>query len=124
LALCAAVEARGDTDLEVLDRALDRGHREEGGAAVEVDSSASLVARGRGGRDVDGVLERIEELPEDRGGAVAEDQVLAAGDDGGHEAAVEAQTSVSHGVDASVNAVEVATFGAVAHSASAQAGAF
>jgi hypothetical protein len=54
-------------------------------------------------RSVDG----LQQVPENRSGPVAEDRALAAGENGAHEAAVEAQAAVSHGVDAAVNAVEM-----------------
>jgi hypothetical protein len=37
---------------------------------------------------------------------VAQDRSIAAGEDGGHEAAVEAQAAMADGVDALVDAVE------------------
>jgi hypothetical protein len=75
---------------------------------VEVDAGTAGATRGRGGRDVDRAVERLQEAPEDRGGAVTEDRALAAGEDGGHEAPVEAQAPMADGVDAAVNAVEAA----------------
>jgi hypothetical protein len=73
---------------------------------VEVDAPASLAARGGRDRDVDWALERIEELPEDRSGGMAEDSALAAGENGGHEVPMEAKAPVPYGVDALVDAVE------------------
>jgi hypothetical protein len=80
----------------------------EGRAAVEVDSFSWLTARGGGDGDVDRAFDGFEELPKDRGGGVAEDSTLAAGKNGGHEAPVQAQAPVAHGVDTSVDAVEAA----------------
>jgi hypothetical protein len=73
---------------------------------VEVDAGTATATVGGGHGDVDGALDRFAELPEDGGGGVAEDGAVAAGEDGGHEAAGEAQAPVSHGVDAVVDAVE------------------
>ena len=75
---------------------------------MKVDAGTAGAAGGSGRGDVDGAVDGFEEVPEDDGGGVAEDRVLAAGEDGGHETAVEAQALVSHGVDASVYAVELA----------------
>jgi hypothetical protein len=77
----------------------------EGGTTVKVNSAASIAARGRGDRDVDGTFDWVEELPENRGGGVAEDRSVATCENCGHEASVKAQTAVSHGVDALVDAV-------------------
>jgi len=52
---------------------------------------------------VDGAVDWLQEPPEDGGGGVAEDGSLAAGEDRGHEAAVEREPAMSHGVDALVN---------------------
>jgi hypothetical protein len=71
-----------------------------------MDAPAFGAARGRGDRDVDRTFDGFEEAPERRGGAVAEDGALAAGENGGHPAPVPAEASVSHGVDAAVDAVE------------------
>ena len=76
---------------------------------MEVDASALGAARGRGGRDVDGAFDRLEETPEGCGGAVAEDCSFAAGERCRHPAPVPAQASVSHGVDAAVDSMEAAT---------------
>jgi hypothetical protein len=62
---------------------------------------------------VDRAVEGAEELPEDGGGAVAHDRAVAAGEDGGHEAAVEAQAAVADGVDAPVDAVKLSSLNAV-----------
>jgi hypothetical protein len=64
---------------------------------------------------VDGAIDWIEELPEDGGGAVAEDGALATSEDGGHEAPVEAQAPVADGVDALVDAVESAALRSLGH---------
>jgi hypothetical protein len=81
----------------------------EGGAAVEMDSAAGSAARGGWHRDVDGTVERFQEPPEDRGGAVAQHCSLAAGEDRGHEAPVEARGAVAYRVDAVVDAVQPPT---------------
>jgi len=70
---------------------------------------------------VDWAFEGFEELPKHCGGAVAEDGALAAGENGGHEAAVEAQAAVADGVDALVDAVQLSTVYAISYCASAQA---
>jgi hypothetical protein len=57
---------------------------------------------------VDWAFEGVEELPENSCGGVAQDGALAAGENRGHEAGVEVRSAVSHGVDAVVDAVEVA----------------
>jgi hypothetical protein len=80
----------------------------KGGTAVEVNSAALLAAIESWDRNVDGSFEWIEQLPKNRGGAVAENGSVATGEHRGHEAPVEAQASVSYGVDALVDAVESA----------------
>ncbi len=57
---------------------------------------------------MDGAVDGLQELPEDRGGDVAEDGAGTAGENGSHEASVEAQAAVADGVDAVVDAVEMA----------------
>jgi hypothetical protein len=66
-----------------------------------------MAARGRWDRDVDWSFDWVEEVPEDRGGGVAQDGALAAGEHGGHEAGTEVRSAVADGVDAMVDAVEV-----------------
>lgn len=53
-----------------------------------------------------------QELPEERRGAVAQYRALATGKYGGHPASVAVRCLVSHGVDASVDAVEMSLFDA------------
>jgi hypothetical protein len=77
----------------------------ERGTAVEVNSAASLAARGCWDRDVDWTVDWAQELPEDRGGGVAENGAGAAGEDGGHEVGVEVRGAVAYGVDALVDSV-------------------
>ena len=73
---------------------------------MEANPAARAAAGGGWDRDVDRAGDGLEELPEHRGGGVAEDGAGATGEDGGHEAAVEAETSVTHGVNAVVDAME------------------
>jgi hypothetical protein len=75
---------------------------------VQVDAGTAGAAGGMGRGDVDGAVDGFEEVPEHDGGGVAEDRVLAAGEECGHEAAVEGEAAVPHGVDAAVDAVELA----------------
>jgi hypothetical protein len=91
---------------------------------VELDSEALLATRGRGDRDVDGAFDGIEELPKHRGGDVAEDGAFAISENGGHEAPMEAQASVAHGVDAVMDAVELASIDAIANRPRAQTRVF
>jgi hypothetical protein len=120
LALGAAIELWGDPTLEVFDRPRDGGYGDsvavggqeplglKRGTTVEVDSAALLASRGAWDRDVDWSFKWVEELPEDRGGGVAQDRLGTASENCGHEASVEVRCAVSHGVDALVDAVEVA----------------
>jgi hypothetical protein len=57
---------------------------------------------------VDRAVDGLQELPEDRGGDVAEDRTVAAGENRGHEAGTMARCAVSHHVDAVVNSVKKA----------------
>jgi len=57
---------------------------------------------------VGGAVDWAQELPEDRGGDVAEDGTGTAGEHRCHEEAVEAQAAVPDGVDAAVDAMELA----------------
>jgi hypothetical protein len=54
-----------------------------------------------------GPFDGLQKLPEDRGGHMAQDGTVAAGEDRAHEAAVEAQAAVPHRVDAVVNTMEL-----------------
>jgi hypothetical protein len=56
---------------------------------------------------MDGTVDRLEQLPEDCGGYVAQDGTGAAGQHRRHEAFTEALRWVSEGVDALVNAVKL-----------------
>ncbi len=79
---------------------------------MEMDSAALGAARvGRDG-DVDRAVDRLQELPEDHGGGVAEDCSRPAGEHSCHEAAVEAKCVVSDGVDAAMDAVQAPVAGA------------
>jgi hypothetical protein len=93
-------------------------------AAVQVDAGALAAAGGGWDGDVDGAVEGFQELPEDGGGAVAEDGALAAGKHRGHKATVEAQSPMADGVDPAMDAMELSSIHAIADSASAQASAF
>jgi hypothetical protein len=59
---------------------------------------------------VDRAVDRFEELPKHGGGGVTEGGAGSAGEDRGHAAPVEAQATVSHGVDAVMDPVEPAAF--------------
>jgi hypothetical protein len=56
---------------------------------------------------VDRVIEWAQELPKNRSGGVTQNRTVAAGEDRGHEAPVEAQATVADGVDALVDSVEM-----------------
>ena len=58
--------------------------------------------------DVDRAVDRLQELPEDGGGYVAQDGSIAAGEHGCHEAFTEAERRVSHRVDPLVGTVKLA----------------
>jgi hypothetical protein len=73
---------------------------------MKVDAAATLETGGRWDGDMDGTIERAQKPPEDGGGAVAQYGALAAGENGGHETAVEAKAAVAHRVNALVDAVE------------------
>ncbi|HEX8051021.1 MAG TPA: hypothetical protein VF504_06090, partial [Solirubrobacterales bacterium] len=55
---------------------------------------------------MNGAVERFQQLPKRRCGAVTENGPLATGENSGHEAPVETQAAVADGVDALVDAVE------------------
>ena len=57
---------------------------------------------------MDGAVDWLQEPPEDDGGGVAQNRILAAGENRGHETAVEGEAAVSHRVDAAVDAMELA----------------
>jgi len=57
---------------------------------------------------VDGTVDWFQELPEDRGGDVAQDGAWAAGEHRRHEEFAEASRWVSEGVDALVDTVKLA----------------
>jgi hypothetical protein len=154
LAPGAAVEARGDGALEVGDGAGDGGDGDafavggvggrasssspssawqagrrrggpcERGTAVDVDAVPKPSAGGGWDRDMDGAVDWIEEPPKDGRGAVAEDSSLTAGEDGRHETPMKTEASVSYGVDALVDAVELPPSCTISNSTSTQASAF
>jgi hypothetical protein len=57
---------------------------------------------------VDRAVEWSQEAPEDGSGPVAQNRAHPAGEDGGHEAAVQAETAVADGVNTSVDAMKTA----------------
>lgn len=73
---------------------------------MEVNALACAAAGGGGDRDVDGAFEGLEKLPEDRGGLVAQNRALAAGENSGHEAGTVTGSAVAHGVDAAMDAMK------------------
>ena len=75
---------------------------------MEVDAGTAGAARGAGRGDVHGAVDGLEELPEDRGGDMAQGCSLTAGEQSSHEAPVEAEAAVADGVDPAVDAVEMA----------------
>jgi hypothetical protein len=75
---------------------------------VEVDAGAAGAARGGWDGDVHGTVDWAQELPEDRGGYMAQSSAGSAGENGSHEAAVETQAGMTDGVDAAVDAVKLA----------------
>lgn len=85
---------------------LSRRVLHERGSAVEVDSGALLEARGGWDGDVDGAVEWLQETPENRGGAVAENRAITAGENSSHEAPVEAEAPVAHRIDTLMKAVK------------------
>jgi hypothetical protein len=91
---------------------------------MEVDAATAGAAGGGWDGDVDGAVDRPQELPEDRGGGVAQDGAGAAGEHGGHEAPVEAQAAVADGVDASVDAVETAARNSIPNRSRTQTSGF
>ena len=91
---------------------------------MEVDAATGGAARGGWDGDVDGAVDGLEELPEDCGGDVTDDGSLTAGEHRRHEAAVEAEARVADGVDAAVDAVELATCDSIADGPRSQASAF
>jgi hypothetical protein len=95
--------------------------RLQGGAAVKVDAALPLAARGARDGDVDGAVDRAQELPEDRSGDVTQDCALPASEHRGHEAPVKAQAAVADGVDATVDAVELTASDTVSYRSRPQA---
>lgn len=91
---------------------------------MEVDAATSGSAGGGWDGDVDGTVEGFQQPPEHGGGAVTQHRSFSAGEHRGHEAAVEAETAVANGVDASVNAVESPPSGSLRHSSPPQAKCF
>jgi hypothetical protein len=77
-----------------------------------------------GVENVDRASDGFEEVPERCGGAVAEDRAVAASEDGGHPAPVPAQALVSHGVDATVDAVELTSRSSLRRAPASQARLF
>jgi hypothetical protein len=73
---------------------------------------------------VDRAVDGFEELPEDRGGGVAQDRTVTAGEDRRHEAGSMAGSAVSHRVDATVNSMELATLNPSRHRAPTQTRCF
>jgi hypothetical protein len=73
---------------------------------------------------VDGTVDWLQQLPEHGGGAVAEHRALAAGEDRGHEASVEAQAPVADGVDALVDAVQLTSIHSISDRSRSQTSAF
>jgi len=76
---------------------------------MEVDAWAAGTAGGGRDGDVDGAVDRAQELPKDRGGGVADDCAVATGEHRRHEAAMEAQAAVADCVDAAMDAVKLAS---------------
>jgi hypothetical protein len=76
---------------------------------MEVDAGTAGTAGGARHGHVHGAVDRLQELPENGGGYVAQDGIGAAGENSSHEAPVEAQTAVADGVDAAVDSVELAS---------------
>lgn len=73
---------------------------------------------------MDRAFDRFEEAPEGRGGAVAQDRALATGEHSGHPAPMPAEASVSHGVDAAVDSVQLTASDAISDRPRPQSCAF
>ena len=73
---------------------------------MEVDAALWLAARSGRDGDVDRYVERLQQLPQGRCGAVAPDRSLSACERCGHEAAEEAGSAVADGVDTTVDAMQ------------------
>jgi len=73
---------------------------------------------------VDGAVDWFQQLPERRGGVVAQDSALTTGENRRHPAPVPARRAVTDGVDAAVEAVELPAREAVSDRSGSQTGAF
>lgn len=80
---------------------------------MQVDAAAALEATGGWHGDVDRSVKWAQEAPEDCGRSVTKNRSLATRKDGGHETAVETQSTMADGIDASVNAVKLTTIDAI-----------
>ena len=74
---------------------------------MEADAAATQATRGGGHGDMDGAIERTQELPERRGGVVAQHRSLSASEDCGHPALAMRNGEGTEGVNAVMNAMQL-----------------
>ena len=73
---------------------------------MEVDATLGGAAGGGWDSAVDSAFDWFEQIPERRGGVMAQHRVLATSENRGHPAPVPVRCAMSHRVDAAVDAVK------------------
>ena len=118
LAAGAAHEVRRDGALEVVDRALDGGHRDavmagdepgsrKRGASMQVDAPTRASTALGGDGDVERPIHRPQQTPKGRRGRVTQNRSLAKGENCGHPALMMSRRSGTEDIDALMHALQL-----------------